>query len=145
MTKKPRIKDLPTPSKVVPRPKWLGPATLENRHVSWRFSCADKGGRWPWLAVPGEGLKEILLKFESFERMDDNSGLKEVRSVHPVDKLPKAAQERLRQLERDDDVERLFSWHLNRMGRLWCAEYDGMMCVLWWDPRHEVYPVVRKR
>ena len=57
--------------------------------------------------------------------------------------LTHIAKGRLSELQRDD-IEELYSWHISSKGRLWCAEYDGMMCVLWWDPEHEVYPVPKK-
>jgi len=82
-------------------------------------------------------------KLASFETMDYSHGIKDVLSRVSTSKLAQSAKQRLRQLQRDD-VEILYAWHIAGKERLWCAEYDGMMCVLWWHPRHEVYLVPKK-
>jgi hypothetical protein len=141
--KRPVVKQIPTPVKKVAHPPWLGPRTFEDCHLAWRFSCADRDGPWPWSAITDSDARMLLDKFASFETMSHNSGLTAIRSEHSPDTLSRAAQDRLRAIQRDD-VERLYSWHFGNRPRLWCAEYGGMMCILWWDPRHEVYPVGKK-
>jgi hypothetical protein len=138
--KKPVIVSPPAPTK---RPYWIGEPTFEGRHLSWRFSSVDAGGPWAWPQVPNDSLKRIMHKLPEFEKAYYDSGLKDVRSIVSTADLAQSAKQRLKDLQRDD-IETLFGWHVSGKERLWCAEYDGMMCVLWWDPDHEVYPVSLK-
>jgi hypothetical protein len=82
-------------------------------------------------------------KLPHFERVCDQAGLRAIRSDVATVKLSQAAKQRLIQLQRDD-IETLYAWHVGGKERLWCAEFAGMMCILWWDPKHEVYPVPKK-
>ena len=90
-----------------------------------------------------EELAEILSKLPSFEELDYNTGVLDYRSIVPVERLSDSARQRLRQLRRDD-IDQIFAWHVNGPSRLVCIEYEAMMCVLWWDPNHEVYEVPRR-
>jgi hypothetical protein len=130
----------PAPEK---RPNWLGEPTFEGRHLSWRFSSADVGGPWPWPDTSSDQLKTIVGRLANFEKMGYRGGIKNVWSIVSVVSLAQSAKQRLRDLERDD-IESLHAWHMGAKERLWCAEYNGVMCVLWWDPKHEVYPVPKK-
>lgn len=138
--KQPAFSLPPAPEK---RPGWVGPLTLEGRHLSWRFSAADKGGKWAWSKAVGNTLKEIMAKLAEFEKLDYASGLRTI--CHPIQtiSLSRPAKQRLLELQRDD-IETLHSWRIGAKERLWCADYQGMMCVLWWDTDHEVY-LVRKK
>ena len=75
--------------------------------------------------------------------MDYRTGLKDIHSIVSVGGLVQSARQRLRELQRDD-IETLHAWHMGAKERLWCAEYNGAMYILWWDPNHEVYPVPKK-
>ena len=75
--------------------------------------------------------------------MNYHTGLKDIRSRFATRDLEPAAKRRLRELKLDD-VETLYAWHIGQKERLWCTEYDGAMCVLWWDTDHEVYSVKKK-
>ena len=93
--------------------------------------------------MSGDSLKRIMDKLPEFERACRHSDLKNVRSTVPTARLAPQAKQRLKELQRDD-IEFLHAWHISGNERLWCAEYEGMMCVLWWDAKHEVYPVPKK-
>lgn len=124
-------------------PKWATAPQHEGRHLSWRFSAVDLDGEWTWTALPAERLPEVLDKLAQFEKMDYTS-LRNFRSIHAVHTLVKDARDRLVDIQRDD-VDRLFSYHIMGRERVWCAEYDGIMFVLWWDPLHTVYDTPKKR
>lgn len=68
--------------------------------------------------------------------------LRSAESYHkyPISRLSKLAKERLQTI-RLDDVDVLYSFHITGPCRLWCMKHDNLMCVLWWDRHHEVYPV----
>ena len=130
----------PAPTK---RPLWRGEPTFEGRHLSWRFSSVDLQGSWAWTNVPADSFQRIMHKLPDFERLCTPSDLKNVLHSISVDKLGKAARDRLGELQHDD-IEELHGWRVSGRQRLWCAAYDGIMYVLWWDPKHEVYPVAKK-
>ena len=125
-------------------PPWAAAPKIGDRQISWKFSKTDSGGPWSWTEFPDDRLRELITKFANFETMDANA-LKHGRhwSLHPVDTLSKAARDRLIQIGRDD-LDRLISFHLDGMARVWCCEYESIMFVLWWDPDHTVYPVEKK-
>jgi hypothetical protein len=138
--KKAAYSPLPTPEK---RPNWVGPPTFEGGLLSWRFSSADAGGPWAWPKIPDADLKRIMERLAAFETMPHGREIKAVRSIVSVVKLSQPARERLSALQRDD-IDSLFGWRISGLERLWCVQYSGMMCVLWWDPQHEVYSVPKR-
>lgn len=138
--KQPTYHQPPAPTK---HPRWLGEPTFEGRLLSWRFSSADVDGPWPWSDKSMHQLKFIVGRLANFEQMGYHGGIKNVWSRVSVVRLAQSAKQRLRDLHRDD-IESLHAWRMGAKERLWCAEYDGVMCVLWWDPKHEVYPVPKK-
>ena len=102
---------------------------------------ADQGGDWAWPKLSNAQAREVLTKLASFETLDQKS-LHKVRHSHTFGSLPKLTQDRLRALEKDD-AERYYSFHLSATARVWCVPYAGVMCVLWWDPDHKVYPAYK--
>jgi hypothetical protein len=107
----------------------------------------DHTGSWSWNVNEGV-LQEIIAFLKQMERLTWT----EIRSqTHggghlrhhpiPVESLCAEAQRRLQQL-RLDDLDELFEFRLGSRRRLWGAvPDDGIFCVLWWDPQHQVYPV----
>lgn len=110
--------------------------------MSWSFGATDNGGEWAWSKFPPERWPELVQKLTSFERMDFQS-LKNYRSIHQLNSLEKEARLRLEEI-RKDDLPRLTSYHLQGIERVWCADHDSIMFVLWWDPFHTVYRVGKK-
>lgn len=138
--KRAKIAVSPSPRKAVP--PYLGPPTHEGHHVVWRFSAADSGGKWRWLAIDDKNLREFATRLPSFETSDYRDR-RELWSIHPQTSLSKDAKDRLLEISRDDE-ERLISFHVGNRERVWCTEHNGIMCVLWWDPNHEVYPTAKR-
>jgi hypothetical protein len=132
-----RIAETPRTEKV---PKYLQGSPLhDGRHVSWRFSHIDRDGPWPCGALSSD---ELLARLTEFEQMNTAS-LGDRRHAPSIERLCKDARDRLRDIQRDD-LDRLFSWRVGGTGRIWCAEYGGIMCVLWWDPDHTVLPTPKR-
>ncbi len=61
---------------------------------------------------------------------------------HPVTDLTPVAQERLRQL--DENEERIFRFRLKGKCRLWGFRSGNLFRILWYDPEHSVYPVSKR-
>lgn len=59
-----------------------------------------------------------------------------------INDLSKAAQERLRHL--DQNEERVFRFRLSGTCRLWGFRSGSLFRVLWYDPEHKVYPVKKR-
>lgn len=140
--KKPKQATYQTPIPESKHPRWFGPTTFEGGHLSWRFCAADTGGRWSWSSVSKEWLTDIVGRLAAFEKMGQGE-IKNVRSIVSVVNVVSEAKQRLRDLERDD-IDTLYGWRVGAKERVWCAQYGGMMSVLWWDSEHEVYPVPKK-
>jgi len=64
---------------------------------------------------------------------------------HDIDvvRLAPEAQERLRAIGRGD-WDSLYSLRLAGGPRVWAQREFTRLNVLWWDPRHAVYPVEKK-
>jgi hypothetical protein len=62
----------------------------------------------------------------------------------PIKELCSEAQKRLSQIELIATEEELFSLRLSGRERLWGIRERHIFKILWWDPKHEVYPVKKK-
>jgi hypothetical protein len=100
-------------------------------------------GRWTWKPLPAGTLQQIIDKLPDFERLRSKTDINKMLHPIPLARLCKDARDRLKELQQDD-TEHLQSWRITQLERLWCVERDGVMCVLWWDPNHEVCPVSKK-
>ena len=67
---------------------------------------------------------------------------KSFHGVQTVTFSPKAKM-RLRKIKLDD-IDVLYSFHIDGACRLWCIKDENLMAILWWDEHHEVYPVPKK-
>lgn len=134
----------PNAAKVVPAsPAFVGKPAWDGSHIYWRFSTADNGGKWPWNKIDDKNLREFHRRVTSFETADFAT-LRKLRSEHAVSTICKDAQARLVIIGMDD-VERVCSYHLGKKERAWFAAHGSVMCLLWWDPSHTVYPTPKKR
>lgn len=88
-------------------------------------------------------IGDIIQKLREFETLKHDSGIKNYLSVVALDKIVPEAFKRLRDIKKDD-ADSLHGWHIQGKQRLWCIEHEGTMCVLWWDPEHQVYPTPKK-
>lgn len=125
-------------------PHYLGPPSLENRHVAWRFSNADHDGPFRCDSLSHEEFTSLWERLRAFERMNV-AQLRNAQSYHstPTANLAKNAKDRLEQL-RLDDIDTLYSFRITQTCRLWCIKHENIMSVLWWDKSHEVYIVNKK-
>jgi hypothetical protein len=55
----------------------------------------------------------------------------------PISSLCNKAQMRLKEIH-CDYIDELLSLHLTGMERVWGILDQGVMTLLWWDPKHEV-------
>jgi hypothetical protein len=56
---------------------------------------------------------------------------------------PQAVKDRLIETQRDD-VDELVNLRLSGVERVWGVRRGNACHILWWDPRHEVWPSARR-
>jgi hypothetical protein len=129
------------------------PAVVE-RHVmglnpSWRISILETKDPYGWHTIDMKTFEHIQERLKNFESMTWSDilldGKKQNHSV-AVDRLCKQAKDRLEEL-RLFPVEKLVSLRLSARGRIWGIpdpKEKAVLKLLWWDPRHEICPSLKK-
>lgn len=143
MAKKPKRVRQPAPTSAPKQANFIGPASIEGRHLAWRFSNSDLNGPFSWGQATEADRHAVWTRLGEFEKMTVNQ-LRDTRSHHHVlhRNLSREAKVRLQELQ-FDDLEELFSFRINATARMWCIKHENIYSVLWWDPNHKVYPVSR--
>jgi hypothetical protein len=137
----PKTAVVPTVKKAA---KFSNDPDVKGGPISWRFSHADKGGPFPWTC-----FEDAATMTEVMERLSNVEGLSETAlresGSHPIDvyKLSKDARTRLEQLEHDD-LDSIFSLRVTGERRVICIHHGNIMRVLWYDPKHQVCPSIKK-
>ncbi len=113
--------------------------SLDDRPV-WQVSTLDIDGPWGWQNIDKTYFfKHILPKIQNFESMMWKEILGRDSHEVNVEQVSKAAQKRLTEI-RLDDFERLVSLRFSAKERLWGVKINNILKIIWWDPKHEVYP-----
>ncbi|AQQ10494.1 hypothetical protein L21SP3_02329 [Sedimentisphaera cyanobacteriorum] len=111
--------------------------------VSWRFSTVDRKGPFAWPKGQKKELK-ILSKLYDFDccKWQEIEG----KNHHYLsqESLSKEALKRLKETQKDDQVENLFSFHLNGKERIVAVRYLNVANLLWYDPNHQVSPSTKR-
>lgn len=136
--------------KAVETPEAVERARL-GKHISWSFTLFDSYGAWqPKKKRSGrranKGLfREVAGHLKSWEKRPLTSIFANSKLAHQIAlfRLCKAAQDRLIRIKLDDQ-DALWCLHLTGKWRIWGLRYDGLFCVVWWDPEHSVYPVQKR-
>jgi hypothetical protein len=142
--KQPKVKAQPAPQK---QPKIAeNPQDYYNRNPAWRISKMELASCYGWQNIDGEKLKEIQTKLSNYESMTWREILvdsKKQNHTVPINDLSKLARERLTEMNLED-LDELTSLRLSGTERIWGKVNQGVMELLWWDPKHEVYPTSKK-
>lgn len=111
---------------------------------AWKFSGIDIDGPWGWGSIlPGFFMEELIPKMKSFESMTWEEILRRNNHEVFVYQIGSEAQKRLQALKLDD-TEKLVSLRFTGERRLWGIRSHHILKLLWWDPKHEVYPSLKK-
>jgi len=115
---------------------------IDNR-PAWRFSTVDRDGPFAWPKGDQKEL-EIVGKLHDFDSMTwiDISG-KQHHYLSPSS-LSKEAKQRLEELELDDEIDNLFSFHLKGKSRIIAIKHANIAKLFWFDPEHQVAPSKKK-
>lgn len=137
--KKPAV-DTPPASNKKPAAEPVDPS--RHRPV-WRVRQMDFDGPFGFCVLPAAAAQKILSKLGDFEGMTwqdiERGGSHNVS----VEKLSKAARDRLTEINQDD-LDELFSLRLSGKERIWGIRDRAVLRLLWWDPEHEVCPSIKK-
>lgn len=139
--KRPSWKIDPGPNRKEPK----GAEKAESANATkfcWRADWIDLDGPWSLRDASCEAIwKEIVPRLHDFESQTwgEVYGKKD-GSTHPmpVVKIEKAAQDRLRELGRED-FETLFQLNVRGGIRLWGIRDRAIFYLMWFDPDHTVY------
>lgn len=117
----------------------------EDGYLRVRFNHTDRGGPWCLSAIDREDHLLLLEKIESLEAMMPLEVFKGYPGKdYPTAGLPnQVALERLVEL-RYDDRDQISAIRVTGEKRLWGFRQGRDFSVLWWDPRHEVFPSTLK-
>ena len=110
----------------------------------WQFASFDRNGPYAWSGLSDAShYKKVMEKLHQFETMQETERRAQGSHPVPINNISKSARDRLFETERDD-AEELMSFRVSGRERVWCLIDRNIMVVLWWDPRHEVCPSLKK-
>lgn len=143
-TKKNKTPIFPTDLSTTKTPHWIGPPNIEKQHLAWRFSKADLSGPYHCREFSLADFQQLWDRLRAFEGMNYGA-LRNAGSLHeiPVIRMTHEAKERLKELELDD-IDNMFSFHIDGSCRMWCIKHQNIFSVLWWDRNHGAYIVKKK-
>lgn len=111
--------------------------------VCWQFSLMDLSGSFSCRDITHDEWSLILSKMRLWETMTWNEI--EGRRDHSisVENLSEAAKKRLAEIQLDD-IDEVFSLHIDGKKRLFGIRDRNIFKVLWWDREHNVCPSHKK-
>ncbi|MGW5273608.1 hypothetical protein ACWEQP_13670 [Streptomyces sp. NPDC004044] len=114
--------------------------------VCWRFAHLDLDGPWGLVSLDHERLMVLLSDMAKFESQTINELFHQGEwpgKCHDVHTLPnRAALARLDAIGLPD-MTKIWKLRIGGPGRLWGFLLGNVFHVVWWDPRHEVWPSKR--
>lgn len=139
--KKPASRFQPSTQKI---PAHLEPYQ-DDKSIFWSFSSFDANIAFPGKNKPGCTFVEIAQAIKSIEMRTWNDILSHEDRDHEIEiyNIASFAQKRLQELSLDD-VDGLWSFHLNGKIRLWGIKNQSLIRVIWLDPNHLICPSHKK-
>ena len=117
--------------------------TDNSNHVCWQFSLMDLSGPYSCSEIKQDEWLLILSKMRLWKTMTWNEI--EGRRDHSIsiENLSSIAKKRLTDIQLDD-IDEVFSLHIDGKKRLFGIRDRNIFKVLWWDREHEVCPSPKK-
>ncbi|MGW2920371.1 hypothetical protein ACWDBF_21270 [Streptomyces angustmyceticus] len=111
--------------------------------VCWRFTHLDREGPWGLAGLDHEAILTLLGEMVKFESQTINELFHRGEwpgKCHDVPALPnRVALARLEAMGLPD-MTKIWKLRIGGPGRLWGFLVGNVFHVIWWDPRHEVWP-----
>lgn len=128
-----------TPPELRKVPREL-PKGKDTPFLVWSLRMMDLGHRkWCFKRSTHGTFGDVLKKMGEMEHLSEAELGAQGSHFVPVAHLKKEAQERLSELMLDD-LDEVYSLRLGGQPRVISIRREGIMCILWWDPSHEVCP-----
>jgi len=115
---------------------------FDDELISWHVCIVDMGGPFGWTKAKSE-IQGILRKLGGFETQTWADIKGPNNHAIPKNEICKDAQKRLIEINQDD-IDKLFSFHLSGKKRVWGIQDRSFFKVLWWDPDHKICPSFKK-
>lgn len=118
----------------------------------FRFEKVDRDGKFAFRLDRKDFLHSLVLEkimeyscmmWSDIERQTHDGGKSKHHFLENTDKLSKEAKERIKKLKIEDLTDSIFSFALMNRLRIIGIRQGDYFYVLWYDPKHEVYPVKR--
>lgn len=142
-----RLKERPVPIKEVR----LGadPGSIFHMQMQWSCDDPDCDGGWSW-GTPrqwrGEEWEDLIrpkldewakLLWKEIDRFSSDKGHK-MHHLMATENIVTEAQNRMIEIEKFED--QIFRFRLGNKRRLWGLRVVNEFQVIWYDPKHEIYP-----
>ena len=140
--KHPRVAVLPHVEK---QPK-IAAIHDEDGPISWRVGDMDLDGPWSWGAILAADVEDVRRNLSEIERLTWGvacSGWRPRVKAIRTSQMPSRTRKRLLDTSRDD-TDFLHEIHVSGEQRVWGIRRGSVFSLLWWDPRHTVYPSTKK-
>ncbi len=110
----------------------------------WKFAHLDWDSPWCPSKSDAAGIRAVIARLSNFETMRwadiKSSGSHTVGTQGII----KEARDRLIERKLEEWADHLTSLRISAKERLWGFLRGDVFHVLWWDPKHEVYPSSKK-
>lgn len=111
--------------------------------VCWQFSLMDLSGPFSCMDICPDEWQVILTKMRSWETMTWHEIEGKRDHSISVESLSDIARKRLIDIQLDD-IDEVFSLHIDGKKRLFGLRDRNIFKVLWWDREHKVCPSPKK-
>lgn len=126
------------------------PVEYHQRTIRFSVGQHDVDGKWGW-----KGLCTHVFFTDLFSKiLNDYQSMKYTELISPKNKshainiddpgFSRDAIKRIQDLKLHERFDELISINITGKKRLWCTHDENDLHILWWDPKHEVYPSVKK-
>ncbi len=112
------------------------------------FRHVDRTSQHPWVFNPSETDAQRVLMFlcdiagSTWREIDaQTSGGHRKHHSQPLDSIARDAQRDAQRARLDETFgDTVFRFRLGSTQRLWGFRQEQVFYVVWWDPKHKVYP-----
>ncbi len=125
-------------------PRGIGKAeSYDNSCLSWNIEILDNGGPWSWKNInPIVWWRHICPAIHNFGTMKWNEILGDRHHIIDIDKIIPEARKRLEEI--CCDIDCLCSLAIGSKKRIYGIKQCNAFKALWWDPKHEICPSIKK-
>lgn len=127
---------------------------VKDDKVIWRFHRLDKDGKFAFDTNRQDFNYKLLLEkllaystmtWQEIQQATHDKGKSKNHLIRNAqEEISKEAWQRIEVMHLEDDSDSLYSFALTNIERVWGLKIGNEFHVLWYDPKHEVFPSKRK-